>query len=247
MSENANLLTKPNRATAAEQIAQTIFDAILDGTIKPGAPLRLQELARQLGTSMMPVREALRQLEGLGLVEIHPHRGAWVRAVTRADLLDTYFTRINLEALALSEAAKRFTPADTERARRALEEQAAARESGDLIRSRAAHERFHFTLYQACGSDWLMRSILPAWRNSERYRIESMRHTEDRDKRRSEHDKILDALVTGDAQAAVACLVRHLQTSMDLVLESLPATGEGEDDGPHDLAQQLLRVRIDER
>lgn len=247
MSENARLLAKPNRATAAEQITQTIFNAILDGTFQPGVPLRLQELARQLGTSMMPVREALRQLEGLGLVEIHTHRGAWVRAMTRTDLLDTYFTRINLEALALSEAAKRFTPADAERARHALEEQAAARASGDPIRFRTAHEQFHFTLYQACGSEWLMRSILPAWRNSERYRIESMRHAEDRDKRRSEHDKILGALMAGDAETAVACLVRHLQTSMDLVLESLPAAGEGEDDGPYDLAQRLLRVRIDDR
>ena len=235
-------LTKPNRATAADQVAEVLFDAILAGTIEPGSPLRLQEIADEIGTSMMPVREAVRRLESLGLVEIRPHKGAWVRPLTRADLLDTYFARANLEALAIREAASRYTDVHAARAREALEEQQKAREQGDQVGPRIAHERFHFALYEAAGSDWLMRSILPAWRNSERYRVESMRHVEERDERHSEHHKILDALEARDGDKAVEYLVRHLQRSIDLVMSSLPDDGEGDSGKVEDLARRLLRV-----
>lgn len=237
-------LTKPVRATAADQVAEALFEAILAGTVEPGSPLRLQDLANELGTSMMPVREAVRRLESLGLVEIVPHKGAWVRPLTRADLLDTYFTRTNLEALAIREAAGRFTEENARQARAALDEQQRAREQGDQVRARSAHERFHFALYEACGSGWLMRSILPAWRNSERYRVESMRHVEGRDERHNEHHKILAALERRDAEEAVACLMRHLQTSIDLVFAALP---DGADAAakPDDLASEFLRLQAD--
>lgn len=240
MADQRISLPRAHRATAAEQVAESLFDAILAGTVEAGSPLRLQEIADQLGTSMMPVREAVRRLEALGLVEIRPHKGAWVRPLTRADLLDTYFARTNLEALAIREAAARFSGVDAERARAALDEQQRARSRGDQVGARSAHERFHFALYEASGSGWLMRSILPAWRNSERYRVESMRHVE-ADERHSEHHKILDALIERDADKAVSCLMSHLQMSIDLVFESLPADGDGEQDKPHDLARQFLR------
>src|SRR6185437_12933267 len=104
----ATVLTPPQRRTAAEEAESALLRGIMDGAITPGTPLRLQDLAAQLQMSMMPIREALRNLERLGLVEIVAHRGAWVRPLTREDLLDTYFTRMHLEGIALLEAAKRF-------------------------------------------------------------------------------------------------------------------------------------------
>lgn len=219
-------LSRTARQTTAEQVGSALFEAILAGTIEPGSPLRLQDLADKLGTSMMPVREAVRRLEALGLVEIIPHRGAWVRPMTRADLLDTYFTRKHLETLAIRQAAARFTEQDAELARQALEDQNRAREFGDLVRARQAHERFHFVLYEASRSHWLIRSILPAFRNSERYRVESMRHVENPGRRTVEHQKILAALEQHDADGAADHLVQHLQTSIDLVYNSLPPDDE---------------------
>jgi DNA-binding GntR family transcriptional regulator len=231
------VVARPARQTAGDQAEEAVFEAIMDGKIPPGSPLRLQELAEQLGMSIMPVREALRRLEGLGLVEIVAHKGAWVRPLTLEDLHDTYFTRLNLECLAMRKAAGRMTAQDGAAARAALDEHVAARARGDQVGARNAHERFHFTMYRACGSEWLVRSIGPAWRNSERYRVESMRNPEHVARRAEEHLQMLDAIEQGDAERAVELLASHLRSSVELVaagLEgdpaatavSLPSVGE---------------------
>jgi len=219
-------IIKPSRQTAGDQAETAVFDAIMDGKIPPGSPLRLHDLAQQLGMSIMPVREALRRLEGLGLVEIVAHKGAWVRPLTLEDLYDTYFTRIHLETLAMRTAAERFTDEDAERAREALAAHAAARASGDQVAARNAHERFHFTLYEACGSEWLVRSIGPAWRNSERYRVESMRHPEHVRARMEEHGEMLDALIAHDPDRAGRALIGHLRATVDLIAANLEVDGD---------------------
>lgn len=221
VSPTAPVVSRPARQTAGDQAEEAVFEAIMDGKIPPGSPLRLQELAEQLGMSIMPVREALRRLEGLGLVEIVAHKGAWVRPLTLEDLHDTYFTRVNLECLAMRTAAGRMTEQDSAAARAALDEHVAARERGDQVGARNAHERFHFTMYRACGSEWLVRSIGPAWRNSERYRVESMRNPEHVARRGQEHLQMLEALEQGDAERAVELLASHLLSSVELVAAGL--------------------------
>ncbi|MDW5596319.1 GntR family transcriptional regulator [Conexibacter stalactiti] len=220
------VVSRPARQTAGDQAEEAVFEAIMDGKIPPGSPLRLQELAEQLGMSIMPVREALRRLEGLGLVEIVAHKGAWVRPLTLEDLHDTYFTRLNLECLAMRTAAGQFTAEEGAAARDALDEHVAARARGDQVGARNAHERFHFTMYRACRSDWLVRSIGPAWRNSERYRVESMRHPDHVARRAEEHVQMLEALEQGDAEGAVALLASHLLSSVELVAAGLEGDPE---------------------
>lgn len=215
----------------------------MDGKIPPGSPLRLQELASALGMSMMPVREALRRLEGLGLVEIVAHKGAWVRPLTLVDLHDTYFTRIHLECLAMRAAAERFTAVDAAHARAALDQQAAARKVGDHVGARNAHERFHFALYRACGSEWLVRSIQPAWLNSERYRVASMRNRERIATCQREHLAMVDALEAHDPVAAVTVLELHLRESVELVAADLKADADGDDAMPLPRLAELLPRR----
>jgi DNA-binding GntR family transcriptional regulator len=214
-------IARPDRVTAGDQAEAALFDAIMDGTIAPGSALRLHDLAGQLGMSIMPVREALRRLEALGLVEIVAHKGAWVRPLTLDDLYDTYFTRMHLERLAIRTAARWFTDADAHLARQTLSEHVAARDAGDRVGARDAHERFHFAMYAASRSQWLMRSIGPAWRNSERYRIESMRHPEQVSARSDEHELMLDALIAHDADTAAALLTNHLRSALEFVAAEL--------------------------
>jgi DNA-binding GntR family transcriptional regulator len=221
MSDVAGSLNAPRRRTAADEAELVLFQAIMDGAIPPGAPLRLQDLADQLAMSMMPVREALRRLQGHGLVEIVAHKGAWVRPLTRRDLFDTYFTRMHLEGLAFMTAAGRFTEEHAQAAQEALDAQREAERRRDLIASRDAHDAFHFTLYEAAGSEWLLHAIRPVWRNSERYRVESMRNAAHVRKRAKEHSQMLDALRAHDGPAAVELLISHLQTSVDLVASTL--------------------------
>lgn len=219
-------LSPPSRRTAADEAERALFEGITSGAIAPGSPLRLQELANQLDMSMMPVREAIRRLEGLGLVEVVPHKGAWVRPLTVEDLYDTYFTRIHLESLAVAGAARRMTPDAADRAEALLEASRAAEKRGDPIAARAAHEDFHFALYEGSGSVWLVHGIRPVWRNSERYRVESMRNRAHVAKRAKEHVAMLAAIRAGDGEQAVRLLVSHLRSSMDLVASSLKATDD---------------------
>jgi DNA-binding GntR family transcriptional regulator len=224
-AEPATVLTAPLRRTAAEEAEAALLRGIMDGAITPGTPLRLQDLAAQLQMSMMPIREALRSLERLGLVEIVAHRGAWVRPLTRADLFDTYFTRMHLEGIALLEAAKRFDAQLAAHARSLLAGKHQAEKRGDVMAARDLHERFHFSLYEASGSDWLMRSIHPLWRNSERYRVESMRNAEHFRRNDAEHDLMVDALEGHDGAGAVTLLVSHLRRTVELIDASLDAAG----------------------
>src|ERR1700704_5931547 len=78
---------------AAPRVRDLLEEAILGGELKPGEGLRAEALAQRFGTSRTPIREALLQLEGQGLVEVEPNRGAVVRAFDREDLLDLYALR----------------------------------------------------------------------------------------------------------------------------------------------------------
>jgi DNA-binding GntR family transcriptional regulator len=227
-AQRATVLTAPLRRTAAEEAEAALLQGIMDGAITPGTPLRLQDLAAQLEMSMMPVREALRRLERLGLVEVVAHRGAWVRPLTRADLFDTYFTRLYLEGAALREAASRFDAEQAGQARSLLDGKHQAEKRGDLIAARDLHERFHFALYGASGSEWVMRSIEPVWRNSERYRVESMRNAAHFRRNDAEHDLMVEALEAHDGREAVRLLVSHLTRTVELIDAALDA---GADDG----------------
>lgn len=215
------MLSKAQLESASDVAAQALFDAIVDRKLPPGSPLRLKDLSEQLGMSMMPVREAIRRLAALDLVEIEPRKGARVRELTLADLEDTYFTRIHLEGLAAWEAAQRFTADDGARAAAALAELESAHAAGDRVAAREAHERFHFSIYEAAGRTWLSRSILPVWRNAERYRVEGMYRPDLIDERDREHAQLLAALIAGDGPDAVRWLTAHLTTSVNVAAQSL--------------------------
>ncbi|MGH3104178.1 MAG: GntR family transcriptional regulator [Gaiellaceae bacterium] len=203
--------------TLAERAAAVLQEAILSGELAPGAPLRLEPLARSLEMSPMPVREAVRELERLGLAEHVPHRGARVSELSIDDLRDTYEARLALETLAVRHAAERFSAEDGSVAARRLAEHVQAYRDGDLRRGRELHARFHLGLYQASGSQWLPRLIRPLWENSERYRIASLAARGSLERRRREHQRILDACVAHDPDAAEAALRAHLILTANLV------------------------------
>jgi DNA-binding GntR family transcriptional regulator len=214
-----------SRRTLAEVAAAELHELILSGELPPGTPLRLVDLANRLQMSQMPVREGLRRLEALGLVEVIPHRGAWVRDLSMDDLTDTYQTRLALESLAVRAAAARFSEADTKRAAEALAKHVRLEKAGDLIAARSAHTEFHFAIYRAGGSRWLPRAIEPVWQNSERYRFGSPRSRAKIELARQEHQAILDACIARDIDGAETALRAHLQGAMQRMTASMVARG----------------------
>lgn len=207
--------------TLAERAAAELHRMIMSGELPAGTHLRLVDLAASLDMSAMPIREGLRRLEALGLVEIIPHKGAWVRDISEQDLTDTYQTRLALETMAIRAAAERFTEADGEAAAQALQQHEFAA-GGDPLLSRRAHTAFHFALYRACGSRWLMRAIEPVWENSERYRFAKQLTGKRLRLVHSEHQAILDACLARDTEAAVAALTDHLEHSTRRIRAAMP-------------------------
>ena len=110
MAANPNLQT-PN-STLAEQVLHAIQAAIVDGDLAPGSKLKEPDLARAYGTSRGPLREAIRQLEARGLVQLTPHAGARVTDLSVKQLLDIYELREALEGMACRLAADRLTPTE---------------------------------------------------------------------------------------------------------------------------------------
>jgi DNA-binding GntR family transcriptional regulator len=207
--------------TLAEKAFSAIHDLILTGSLVPGQRLLIEELADRLDMSPMPIREALRRLDAVGLVEHVPHRGARVTELSVADLREVYEARLALEPLAVGRAAERFTDEDAERAAVALVRHVDGYRRGDAAAAWSAHTEFHFALYRAAGSRWLLRLITPLWESSERYRLASLPQGRSLDERRREHERILEACIARDTHAAALQLANHLALTANLVARSM--------------------------
>jgi DNA-binding GntR family transcriptional regulator len=198
--------------TMAEAALERLREAIILGELTPGTPLRLEDLARSLGTSISPVREAVRRLEALGLAEHIPHHGAKVTGLDVEELRELFSVRLALETLAVRRAAELFTIDDAVMARGQLEASDAARRAGDVRESVRTHTAFHFALYEAAGSGWLIRLIRPAWDSCERYRPVLLEEKGDLQKRHAALDAdLLEACVAHDPDRAGAALRDHLE------------------------------------
>lgn len=195
-------------------------DLIIAGELPPGSHLRIEELSEALDMSPMPIREALRRLETLGFVDHVPHRGARVRPLSLEDLHDTYAARLSLEALAVRRAAERFTDADEAEARECLERYAVAADLHGRD-ARLAHTSFHFALYAAAGSEWMVRLIRPLFENSERYRIASLPTRGSNTALIREHELILEGCAAHDPDAAADALCRHLATTANALARQM--------------------------
>src|SRR5262249_485814 len=154
----------------AEAAPEQLREAIILGELTPGTPLRLEDLARTLGMSISPIREAVRQLEAHGLAEHVPHHGAKVTGLDVEELRELFSIRLALESMAVTRAAELFSADDEQRARARLAAFDDARRRGDIRTAGRAHTDFHFALYEAARSGWLLGLIRPAWDSCERYR-----------------------------------------------------------------------------
>ena len=147
------------RTVLREQVKDVLLERILRGELEPGERLVETRLARELGTSQAPVREALRDLELLRLVESEPFRGARVRAVDDSQLLPVFPVRAVLEELAAGEAA-RDADRDLGPLDREVDAMRDAAAAGDW-RTQIAHDlSFHRTMVEMAGNEPLLQSWL---------------------------------------------------------------------------------------
>jgi DNA-binding GntR family transcriptional regulator len=203
--------------TMAEVALERLREAIILGELTPGTPLRLEDLARSLGMSISPIREAVRQLEARGLAEHVPHHGAKVVALEIEELRELFSIRLALETMAVRRAAKLFSAEEEQAARSRLAELDDARRGGDARAAVRAHTAFHFTLYEAARSAWLLRLIRPAWDSCEPYRPVLLEASGSLQDRHAELDQeLLAACAANDPDRAANALHAHLELATDI-------------------------------
>ncbi len=206
--------------TASREAAELIRAAIVEGRLQPGERLKEEQLARELGVSRTPVREALLFLEAEGAVVLQPNRGASVRRYTPDEIRDAYDLRAVLEGHAARRAAERIAPAalDTLAASCARFEALRAGEVEELARE---NHLFHHTILEAAGNERLgsmVRGVIELplvykaffWYSAEQQRLSA------------HHHRCLErALRDGDAQRAELLMQEHVFEARDFLVEEL--------------------------
>jgi DNA-binding GntR family transcriptional regulator len=199
-------------ASLAEEAARVLRGEILGGELAPGARVHLLDAAERLGMSIVPIREALRSLSSEGLVVALPQRGYRVSELNPADFDDTYRLRLVLDPMAVELAVPLLDGSRVALIRDAFAALERAYRENDRAGHAVAHRRFHFAIYEATSSPWLLRFLAVLWENSVRYqRIsgEAGRRGPIED-RIEEHRRVLDACAAGDAAAAAQAMHDHL-------------------------------------
>ncbi|MFZ3555259.1 MULTISPECIES: GntR family transcriptional regulator [unclassified Streptomyces] len=211
--------------TAQQFVLEELRRAITSGEIKPGMPIRQDALAEQLGVSRVPLREALKTLEGQSLVVHHAHRGYFVAELSLAELREVYRIREILEAEAVREAMRAGGAVldALEEAQEEVEAQAAA---ADVAAMADANRRFHFVLFEASGMHRLVRLIATLWDATDAYRSLYYADSISREHVLVEHRAVLDALREGRTEDAVRLLDGHREHAV-AALEGLLGEGPG--------------------
>jgi DNA-binding GntR family transcriptional regulator len=201
----------------AEAIAVAeLREAIVRGDLAPGAKIRQEATAQQLGISLIPVREALKTLASEGLITYHPQRGYFVSDLLADSVADIYAVRDLLETEVERTAIPLLTPEDLETMRRHLSDQERAVAMRDPVAMITTNRRYHFTVFNRCTNAWAVRFVTQLWDTLDPYRVLSYQRMWLADPERhvpaeilAEHQRILASLENADHERALALLRQH--------------------------------------
>jgi DNA-binding GntR family transcriptional regulator len=207
--------------TVAIQVADQLRAEILSGRIPPGTRLLQDEEAERLGVSRTPVREAFRQLETEGLVEIVPHRGAIVTRLSLQDIREIYLIRQQLEPLAASMAAENATEEDLCAIEDVLNELSAASDDEDRSRLLDLNKRFHLLIYEASHLSQLVKVIASLWGPIETVRASYVAAPVTAKHAVEEHGLLFRAIREENGTAAAELTRKHLGATERGLVERL--------------------------
>jgi DNA-binding GntR family transcriptional regulator len=211
--------------TIVDRVKRSIRDDILAGRVAPGDRLRIAELSARYGVSSIPIREALRRLEGDRLVVIESHRGAVIRAVDRKIVSDMYDVRSAIEALTVRNAAARAMPSDIEllEAHALAYEKAAA--AGDQAGMLAANQELHGLIGALSGNPEAARYIEQGWELIIGIRNRFGFGTTRVAAVLGEHRRLIEAIARGDQVLAVHIAQEHCEGAKQDLLRRMEAAG----------------------
>jgi DNA-binding GntR family transcriptional regulator len=204
----------PRRATAQQIALEHIRDLISRGFLAPDARIRQEQLAADLGSSVIPVREALKTLEAEGQVVYEPHRGYQVRRLGLAELVETYRLRELLEDEAVRLAVPRMDESSFEVLENAMAVMESASGQADLVTMTESNRLFHFTIFAAADMPRMTDFIRQLWQSTDAYRYRYYADGSHRTRVNDEHRQIVDALRERDTERVVALVGAHREAAV---------------------------------
>jgi DNA-binding GntR family transcriptional regulator len=212
-------LARLERETLHERAYDEVKKAIMGGTIAPGEPMTIRALAKALGTSVMPVREALRRLVTERALELLPNRSVSLPVMTAEKFDEISRIRVSLEGLMAETAAKLVTTDELKRMSKLNEEMISRLRQGTK-RYLALNQEFHFQLYQAARMPQAMSIVETLW-----LQIGPFLHHVDTDFAQPDflknHDAVLKALAKRDGAKARAAIENDISEAAQTILDSL--------------------------
>ena len=191
-------------------VFKTLREQILTGELKPGERLMEVSLAKRLGVSRTPIREAIRKLELEGLAVTEPRRGAVVAMMTEKDMEDVLQVRRALEDLAVQIACEQISIPEIRELESAMAEFEHNTQGDDLASIVAADVRFHDIIYNATGNARLVLLMGNFSEQMFRYRVEYLKERDNYPVLIEEHRGIVDGLKRRDMELVTEIMRRHV-------------------------------------
>ena len=202
------------------RVFQKLREDILSGRYKEHEELKEVAIGEELGVSRTPVREAFRQLELEGLIQIVPNKGAYVTGITATDVKDIYMIRSLLEGLCARLATEKITKEQLEEMEENIYLAQFHAAKGHMDQMAELDNRFHEILYEACDSKMLEHTL----RDYHQYVLRVRQKTLSTNTRglasNDEHRQIMEAIKAGDADKAEKLANRHMLNAYDNMVKN---------------------------
>lgn len=192
------------------RVFQKLREDILSGKYEENEELKEVAIGEEMGVSRTPVREAFRQLELEGLIQIIPNKGAYVTGITEKDVKDIYMIRSLLEGLCAKWATEHITEVQLEEMEENVYLGKFHAEKGHLDQMSELDNRFHEILYEACDSKMLEHQLKDFHQYVLRVRKKTLNSKNRGPKSNLEHEAILEAIKSGDGDKAQKLAHDHI-------------------------------------
>jgi DNA-binding GntR family transcriptional regulator len=220
-----------SRSTLAEQVYQQLKRRIINQELRPGSRLIVGHIAEEMGISLTPVREALTRLVKDGLVDMIPHKGAYVAKPTKKNFEDLFAVRQALETLAVRLATPKLTRADFKAMDEILEYGEKSLSAGDSKSWLEADEKLHDFIIRKSENEVLIQIFSQIWDRIHIFRVWTVRYPDRMKRASSEHRNIVSALKERDAQGAEKLMMEHIENTFLAGIENESEKKQGGIDG----------------
>ena len=202
-------------------IFDTLREAIIVGELKPGERLMEVQLAQKMGVSRTPVREAIRKLELEGLVEMLPRKGAHIADLSVKDIMDVLEVRATLDGLASSLSALRISDEDIKELKHVQGQFVNYVEKENLQGSIKKDVEFHDIIYRSSRNDKLIQISNNLREQIQRFRVIYIKDYSSTRDLIKEHNEIIEAITTRDADAAMRSAQTHIKKQEEAITRSV--------------------------